>query len=593
MGAIKLTKDDLLSHLLRLWGKISSRRKRQLIFLLALMVASSLMEFISISTVLPFLLALSNPEGLFQNPIISQISKFLSISTSQDLIFGLTAVFVLAAFLAALIRLMALWFQTRIAHLIGSDLSIEIYEKTLYQPYVVHISRNSSEIISSIAGKTNLIVGRSILPSLLIINSVLMLLTILFGLLFIEPVFTGLVFFSFGLIYIVVMSLTRSMLHRDGIVISTQSNAVMKALQEGLGGIRDVLLSGSQKIYCKIYSEADIPLRRSLANIEFIGNSPRILIETLGISLIAIMAYLLSGGVTGGINSYIPVLGVLALGAQRVLPLLQLIYLSWVQLKGGEESLRGLLTLLDQPMPKYTQPQDSPAVYLKKCIALKNVCFKYSDDAKFSVVNVDLVIPKGSRIGFVGPSGSGKSTLIDIIMGLLAPQSGDFLVDNTRINSINCHAWQKNIAHVPQTIFLADSSIAENIAFGVPKESIDINRVKAAANKACLTKTIESLEGTYDAMVGERGIKLSGGQRQRIGVARALYTQATVLVLDEATSSLDLKTEDEVMMGLEDLDSELTVLIVAHRISTLRKCDKIIEVSNGTIKNIGSYNDYK
>jgi ATP-binding cassette subfamily B protein len=415
----------------------------------------------------------------------------------------------------------------------------------------------------------------------------MMLLAIMGALIVIEPTVAFVSFTGFGIIYVAVIYASKKRLAQDGQRISREQNQVFKALQEGLGGIRDVLIDGTQSVYCKIYRDADLPLRRAQANVQIIGVSPRFGIEALGIVLIAVLAYSLAGR-PDGVASAIPILGALALGAQRLLPVLQQSYSSWVAMKGGQSSLSDALDLLDQPLPDYVETSSAPISFCRE-IVLNNLVFSYTTQGPPVLQGLGLNIPKGSRIGFIGSTGSGKSTLLDIIMGLLQPTEGSLAIDNVVITPQNHRAWQKHIAHVPQTIFLADTTIAENIAFGIPLEKIDYRRIRQAAQQAQIAKTIESWSGQYNTLVGERGVRLSGGQRQRIGIARALYKQVDVMVLDEATSALDNDTEQAVMQAIEGLNDKITILMVAHRLTTLKNCTQIVELGDGVVKQIGTY----
>ena len=358
---------------------------------------------------------------------------------------------------------------------------------------------------------------------------------------------------------------------------------MIKSLQEGLGGIRDVLIDGTQQFYCKLYRNADLPLRHASGNNQFISGSPKFAMEAIGMTLIAGFAYLMTQQ-EGGILTAIPVLGALALGAQRLLPALQLVYASYSKIKGSKSSFEDVLNLLDQQLPEYVdQPLPEPIPFAKE-IKLNNLNFRYSEDTPWILKNVNLSLKKGSRIGFMGVTGSGKSTLLDIIMGLLPATEGGLMIDNQTINNQNRRAWQAHIAHVPQNIYLSDSTIEENIAFGIAKELIDHQRVKKAAQQAQIAELIEEWKDGYQTFVGERGIRLSGGQRQRIGIARALYKQANVLIFDEATSALDNETEQAVMDAIEGLGRDLTILIIAHRLTTLKDCDEVVNLNNNGIE---------
>jgi ABC-type multidrug transport system fused ATPase/permease subunit len=368
-----------------------------------------------------------------------------------------------------------------------------------------------------------------------------------------------------------------------------------------LGGIRDVLLDGTQPIYHRRFAEIDYAMRRAQVSYGVISSSPRYLIEAAGIVFIVAIAYWLSPR-AGGITAAIPVLGALAIGAQKLLPQMQLIYASWSAINGTRSQLSDVLLLLaPEKLDEGIKSERVKNLHLdkntinnksnKKIIELDNVCFQYKRDTPAVLRNINLEIEYGARVGFIGKTGSGKSTLIDLIMGLLEPTSGKLKVDGVAINTLNRRPWQQRIAHVPQSIYMSDSTIAENIAFGVPLDQIDILRLGRAANKAQLNEFIEKLPLKFQTKVGERGIRLSGGQRQRIGLARALYKEADVLILDEATSALDDETEKSVMSAIKALGSELTVLMIAHRVTTLRECNFIVALDDGIDVRIGSYEE--
>jgi ABC-type bacteriocin/lantibiotic exporter with double-glycine peptidase domain len=573
----------------RLWGHLLPPRKNQLLVLAALMIITSFAEVVSIGSVLPFLAVLTSPEKIFIHDLAQPFIQLFHSQSAQDLLMPLTLIFITAAFFAGLTRMILLWVQTRLSMAIGTDFSVQVYERTLYQPYSLHVSRNSSEILAG-ARKAEDLVYCIIQPVLTVISSVVILLAVIATLLFIQPVVALSAFLGFGLLYVAVISLSRRRIAKNSQTIATQQGRVTKAIQEGLGGIRDVLIDGSQPVYSKLYRDAFIPMQSALASNQVLGMSPRFGVEALGTVLIAGLAYLLATtGVAGGVTNAIPVLGALTLGAQRLLPMLQQIYNAYITIKGNKGSIQDALDLIDQPMPEHTYAASAKPMEFQATITLKDLGFRYTPQGPWVFRHVDLQITKGGRVGFVGATGCGKSTLQDIVMGLLTPTEGKLLVDKTAVNLTNARAWQAHISHVPQAIYLADTSIAENIAFGAPRELIDFNRVERAAQQAQIAQTIEGWRNGYNTRVGERGVRLSGGQRQRIGIARALYKQANVIIFDEATSALDNETEVAVMEALETLGPEITILIVAHRLTTLKNCDQILELYGGGIKSVGGY----
>ena len=554
------------------------------------MMIASLFEVVSIGAIIPFLGVLTAPEQVYQHQMTQPVIQLLQLTSPSQLLFPLTVVFISSALLAGIIRLFLLYVMTKMVHATGADLSVNIYRRTLYQNYTTHIARNSSEVINGIITKTNGVVGGVIEPILVMLSSIVLIIAIMIALLSIDIVIALISLFIFGLLYWCVIIYTRKTLQENSQCIAEQSTQMVKSLQEGLGGVRDVLIDGTQEFYCKLYRNADISLRKASATNAFIGGSPRFVMEAVGMAVIASLAYTISLR-ENGIVTVIPVIGALALGAQRLLPALQQAYRAYSQIKGSYSSFIDVLNLLEQPLPEYAdQPQPKP-IYFVKEIKLNNLNFRYTEDSPWILKNVNLSLKKGSRIGFIGVTGSGKSTLIDIVMGLLPPTEGVLIIDNQTINSRNRRAWQAHIAHVPQNIYLSDSTIEENIAFGIAKELIDHQRVKKAAQQAQIAELIEQWKDGYQTFVGERGIRLSGGQRQRIGIARALYKQANILIFDEATSALDNETEQAVMDAIDDLGEEITILIIAHRLTTLKGCDKIIKLEKDYAIRIGSYEE--
>ena len=582
--------NTLPSLIKRLWAHIDRRRKINFFILIIIMLLASIAEVISIGAVIPFLGVMTTPETIINLPYLQPILLYLEISSQSDLLILFTLIFIVAAIFSGAMRLTLLWFQTRLSHSVGASIGIEIYRRTLFQPYSLHISRNSSEIIAGITQKTNVVVDLVLIPIFTIFSSLLILSSILIALISIDPLIAIFSFLGFGFIYLSVILITQSGLSRDGKRISVERNKIMKSLQEGLGGIRDVLLSGSQKIYVNIFKKSEIPFRRATARITIVSMSPRYAIESLGMILIAIMAYTLADRAEG-ISSAIPILGAFALGAQRLLPVLQQAYGGWQTIRGGQAQFKDAIELLEQPLPSYLLDEDIKSVDFERHIKLKNIKFKYLSNNKYVIDDISLTIDKGSRVGFIGSTGCGKSTLLDIIMGLIEPTEGKFLIDNNEIDFQNNRGWQKHIAHVPQAIFLSDSSIAENIAFGVPKNEIDYDRLELSAKQAQLTDLIESWDGKYDSHVGERGVRISGGQRQRIGIARALYQNADVIIFDEATSALDNETEQAIIESITELSKNLTIIMVAHRLTTLEGCSIIYQLKDGKIQRSGSFDE--
>jgi len=583
--------DPSLRQLLRqLWAYLARRRRIQLGVLLLVMLASSAAEVLSLAAVLPFLAVLANPEGLWSQPLLQHWAPRLGIASADALLLPITIAFVVAALAAGAIRLLNLWLNGRLAAAIGSDLSCEAYRRTLYQPYAVHLARNSSELIATISRDVGSVVGGVLNPLLLLLSSGLIALSLVAALLAIDWLIAVLAGLVVGIVYVAAMAASRrplQQLGQDSIVLHRR---LIQALQEGLGAIRDVLLDGSQTFYASIYRQADQRFWRLMADASFLGTYPRLVLEPVGIASIAVMAFWLVHH--QGLDKALPLLGALILGAQRLLPVVQKVYEGWAQTRNAKGSLANVLRLIAQPLPPAASQARVESIALRQGLRFDGVYFAYGPNLPQVLLGIDLEIRRGERIGIIGSTGSGKSTTLDLLMGLLQPTAGRILVDGQDLHAVHhperLMAWRSAIAHVPQSIYLADSSIAENIAFGLPRDQIDSARVRQAAQQAQIAGFIESSPEGYASFVGERGIRLSGGQRQRIGIARALYKQAQVLVFDEATSALDIATEESVMEAIEALSNDLTIVIIAHRLSTVERCDRLIRLAHGVIECQGS-----
>jgi ATP-binding cassette subfamily B protein len=442
-------------------------------------------------------------------------------------------------------------------------------------------------VISAITNKVSATVN-VVGQSLTLITS-LVLISLVIIILFISNPLVALLTITIPIsIYIIIVFFTRRRLRNNGLSISKEQVQVIKALQEGLGGIRDVILEKNQELYRKLYEKSDRRLRAAQGNNDFIGMCPRYFMEAIGILSIAIIAYNLNERTNNFIDS-VPILGALALGAQRMLPAIQQAFGAWSTIKSLQPQVEATLIILNKNSIQKNEISSSKPIKFNNSIKLSNISFKYSRKDELVLDTVSVNIPKGKRIALVGSTGSGKSTLIDIIMGLLDPTDGVMYIDDIKISNFEIPQWQKLISHVPQSIFLIDGTIAENIALGVPSELIDMNLVLDAASRAHLIDLIDIRTGGLDTIVGERGVRLSGGQRQRIGIARALYKRTPLLILDEATSALDNTTERLVMDSIESLDKSITTIIIAHRLTSIRNCDLIIELHNGKIVAQGSY----
>lgn len=576
----------------RLWQHLGRHRRVQLLLLIGLAFAMSFAELATIGTVVPFMAALLAPERLFANPLAGPFIRFLSITEPSGLLLPLSVAFGSLGILAAVVRVTQLYANTRFAFAVAAELSTSVYRRVLYQPYAIHVSRNSSEIINAIITQTTLVVNNVILAFVLMCGGAIVMLSVVAGLLVVDVFTTLIAFGGFGIIYAGILFGARRYLYRSSVRIALESTVTLKALQEGLGGIRDVLIGQSQEIYAEAFRKSEYRLRIAQAFNQFVGQAPRYIIEGLAMCAVATTAYLLSFQ-PGGVASALPVLAALALGAQRLLPVMQQIYNSISSMRGHEVPLSNMVLLLDQPVSEGLTRHESAVdkIPFERSIELRNVSFNYGASPGLVLNGLSLRVRKGQKVGIIGATGSGKSTLIDILMGLLTPVTGQLLVDGQPVQSTNLRGWQAHLSHVPQSIFLVDGTVAENIALTAPGQPVNWDRIRRCASMAHISTTIEEMPDGYQTRVGERGVMLSGGQRQRIGIARALYKEADLIVLDEATSALDTSTEEDVMQSIQGLDAALTIFMVAHRLSSLKSCDLVVELAQGKILRSGSFEE--
>jgi ATP-binding cassette, subfamily B, bacterial PglK len=578
-----------IGRVVRLWHCFSVRRKKQLSLLVVLYLVGAGAEIVSLGSVVPFLMVIASPGEVLNTYLIGAFLTSLDIVSRSDILVFVTSVFCGAVVVSGAVRLLINWITLRLVFAVGADLSVKIYDNTLHQSYSTHIAENSSQVVSGIVHKVSALVSCTVLPVVTLINSTIIVVCISGTLFYIHPLVTSMAMLFFLVLYVGVTRLFRDRLKRNSILIANEQVKMIKALQEGLGGIRDVILDANQPYYSDIYQKADRAYRYASGSNIFIAQSPRYIIEALGMLMIALFALLLSQN-EGGFAAVAPILGALALGAQRLLPLMQLVYSSRALLLGNEASMIEALVLLERPV--YIDDVDkNTRISFSDKIEVEGMSFSY-DTSKSPILNkVDLTIYKGSITGFVGATGSGKSSLLDVVMGLLVPSSGSVKIDGEQLVHSNTRPWQNIISHVPQAIFLTDATVMENIAFGLSREKIDMQRVVQAAENAQIAGFIRQHPDGYDMLVGERGVQLSGGQRQRIGIARALYKYAEVLILDEATSALDNATEKRVMDGIYKLRNNMTVFLIAHRISTIKQCDNIIFLDKGLVVAEGTYEE--
>lgn len=571
-----------------LWNWMSRKRRRHFGIVVAVMLLGTLAELATIGAVLPFLALVSDPQGAAQVPGFRQLIEALGSLRPDNLVLLAAILLIVSAVAATIVRLLLTWVSLRFVLALSHEIGMQVFGRMLRQPYEYYLSRNTSVLLASVE-KVTTVVWTVLMPVMQGISAALLSTAIMILLLIIDP-FTALIVASaLALAYICVSVSVRRRLRDNSSQLASAATGRLQTIQEGMGGIRDVLLEQSQPMFEEKFRQLDRAYRRAQATNNFINLAPRFVVEGFGMVVIALLAFYFSLQ-PGGVIAAIPVLGALAIGAQRLLPLLQQTYVGWSSLAGNRQMLGDVIDLMQAPVVStLTRNRDQPVQQFRENFQLVDVSFQYGTRGP-ALQNVNLTVRRGMSVGFVGETGSGKSTLFDIVMALIQPTTGSVLIDGEALSDANAANWQAQIAHVPQVIFLSDSSISSNIAFGASEKEIDEARVRRAAKLAHIDTFVEQLPQGYDTPVGERGLRLSGGQRQRIGLARALYKEAPILVLDEATSALDDRTEAAIMRSILSLGSA-TILMIAHRLSTLQECDQIVRLEQGRIVSVGSYSD--
>ena len=562
---------DAFSALFRL---LSPARRRQFVLTLMLMLAGAAAEMVTIGAALPFLALIADPGS----DLVPLWLLDLLNAIGGSPVAGAALLLIAAALGSALVRLALAWGSQRFVMAAGHDMAAAVFGRMLRQPYAEQVRRNSSQTLAAVEKVQGVAFGL-LQPAMQGLIGGFIALCVFALLLLIDARAAGVAAVSVTLAYVAVSLLARPRLRRNSEALAGTMVERTRTVQEGLGGIRDIILDRSEPLFEAKFRELDRRYRRATAATQFVAGAPRFVVEAAGLVAIALVTLAMSLE-PGGVVKAIPVLGALALGAQRLLPLIQQAYYGWSLASGNFRAFRDVIDLMALPVPP-PQPE-APALAFGRELAFEGVGFRYPE-GRFALADVNLRIRAGEHVGIAGPTGGGKSTLLDLLMGLLEPDEGAILVDGRALDAAGRPAWQAGLAHVPQTIYLADDTIAANIAFPRRAEGMDRERLEAAVRAARLDSFLAGLPDGLETYVGERGVRLSGGQRQRIGIARALYRRPRLLILDEATSALDEATEGEVLAALQQLRGGLTLVTVAHRTTTLAACDRLLRVERGRV----------
>lgn len=568
----------------------AERRRFWLLTVLMMFVAAA--EIFGMSAVLMLLNVLSAPDIVQSHGALSRIYQTLGFESTFTFQVALAGTVLVVVMSGLAIKALGTYATIRFSTMRGYTVSTRLLSAYLSQPYPWFLERNSAELGTKVLTEVDGLVARVIMPCLRLVSNGLQVIAILGFLMLVNPLVTLFCGGVLGLGYSMIYLRFRGRLHRLGEDMMDAFENRFLVAQEAMGGIKDVKVMGLEAGYVKSYATAAYKAASSGATMGVMSELPRFVLEAITFGTLLALILLLLVQSDGNITEIVPTLGVIAFSTMRLLPSLQQIYHSLVSIRGATAVLDTIVHDINAMPVLPLSPAVAKPMPLERALELSKVSFAYAAAERPTLKGVDLVIPARTTVGIVGGTGAGKTTLVDLILGLLEPDSGVIKVDGEPITADNRKAWQKTLGYVPQAIFLTDDTIAANIAFGVPKDQIDRAAVERAARIAALHDFVLSeLPQGYDTFVGERGVRLSGGQRQRIGIARALYRDPTLLIMDEATSALDNITERVVMEAVQNIRSDKTIILIAHRLSTVKTCDTIFLMDRGRLLAQGSYDE--
>jgi ATP-binding cassette, subfamily B, bacterial PglK len=577
-----------------LWGILSRRQQRQLLALQVVSVLMALSTAGGIAAIVPFLSVLANPSSILQHAALHALYQHLAFSNERSFVTALGAAFTALVVLANVINMFGSMAMVRFSFRVGEDLQISLFEEYLRRDYMFHARINGSLLASRILHETGRISGGLLQNGLVLITNLVTITFILASILLINPAFVGAALAVLGCSYAGIYALSRHKLLRNGELESQHYARRIKIVAESFTAVREIMVLNAYDFFVRKFARACGPISTSMISTNAIAQNPRYVLEITTVCGLVASALLLSEGAGG--SSWIAPLSFIGFAAYRLLPAVQQAFFALVKIRADRPGFESISADLHHararncvPMPQIPSWTTQP----ERLIRLTGVGVRYAPTQQAAIAEVSLSIAAGSTVGLIGANGSGKTTLIDVIAGFLPAQSGQVEIDGVALNEANRAAWRASLSYVPQEIVMLDATLAENIAFGVPRASIDIPRLESAVRRARLEECVARLPLGFDEILGERGSRLSGGQRQRLGIARALYRGASLLILDEATSSLDGAAERDIMDMLASLGERHTVVLVAHRLQSLRHCGVIFELDHGRIVRSGSYEQFQ
>ncbi len=580
------------NFLFKLYKKVyfylEPKKKKQIFIVSIFYIISGFGEMFSLAALIPLLSIVSNPEKIWNISIVKEIANFFGIYSPIQLFIPSILLFTVANILSTMIRLLGIWIFERLAASIGAEFSIRAFNSTLNKNYQEIINIDSSKFITGNTIHLNSFVtslSTTFKISTAIISSLFIIVTMIIA----SPLVSIITISIFVTIYSLLIKTIQKKLYRSGRIVSKNSVKQIQIIKESLGSIIEIIISQSQKLKVKKFKKLEFETRFINSEVKFLSVLPKYLLETISFCLLASISLVFTL-LNEDPYKLITVIAIFALSAQKILPLFQQIYAGLSILKSQSAAALSFLSLIDENEKWKSNNKKDIKFNFRKEISFNNTFFKYKNNTKNTLSNLNISIKKGDKVGIIGQTGSGKTTFINMILGLLKPSSGKILIDNKEIfdnkNIDNLMRWRKGISYVPQKIFLLNGSIADNIIFSEEANNIKLRKIIKAAEISCAAEFINYLPKKYDTEIGEDGVFLSQGQKQRISIARAIYKNPSVLILDEVTSSLDNKTEKKVISSIQKEYEDITIFMVAHRLRTLSMCDYIIHFESGHIKRI-------
>lgn len=580
----------------KLMALFEERERRRFGVLVCLMVFVAFAEVSGISTFLILLRVLSDPSTIFENQYLNWVYEGLGFSEIFYFQIFMASMVLIILMVSLTIKAAGNYAIIRFSTMRGFTLSSRLLQAYLHQPYTWFLERNSADVSKSVLGEVQNLINQIVIPGSRLLSNVILAATIICFLVFVDPGVAIVSALLLGGAYAAIYVKLRVKLLVLGEEILAANQERFRLTQEATGGFKEVKLLGLEDSYVSSFRNPAKRLARSVALSQVINQLPRFALEALTFAVLLSVILFMIFRNNGDITAAIPILGVFAISVMRLLPALQQIYSAVSQVRNAKPVLDHIYEdyadAMKQKADEPTNADGTDKLPLEREIVLNDIKFAYAKSHKTAINNLSLTFPAFTTIGIVGGTGSGKTTVADLILGLLRPDSGDIQVDGVTLDRDNMHAWRRSLGYVPQNIYLTDATIAQNIAFGVPKGAIDMAAVERAAKTAVLHDFVMTeLPEQYDTVVGERGVRLSGGQRQRIGIARALYHDPSLLILDEATAALDNLTESAVMEAVQNIRNDKTIIMIAHRLSTVRNCDQIFLLEEGRLGSVGRFDE--